>query len=134
MSKVSKQVQSQPIFSHLRRCWRRCHQQLTGKYRALEQSSRELQIAQDPEASGNHVAEMIISRFYAYVLCVALAAATSVAGQGNTIQDPSIGAASSDIQLVTIDLSDTPFNSVQVLRFFRLTRSTTIKLSRPAFS
>lgn len=80
------------------------------------QASRELRIAYIPVASSNHVAEMILSRYYWCVLCIALAAATSAAGQGSTIQDPSVGAASSDIQLVTIDLSDTPFNSVQVLR------------------
>ena len=64
--------------------------------------------------SSNHVAEMIYSRYHACAICIALAAAIGAAGQGSPSQNPSIAAASSDVQLITIDLSDTPFNSVQV--------------------
>ena len=64
--------------------------------------------------SSNHVAEMIHSRYHACAICIALAAAIGAAGQGSSSQNPNIAAASSDVQLITIDLSDTPFNSVQV--------------------
>ncbi|CAK0736661.1 hypothetical protein CVIRNUC_000782 [Coccomyxa viridis] len=57
---------------------------------------------------------MIYSRYHACAICIALAAAIGAAGQGSPSQNPSIAAASSDVQLITIDLSDTPFNSVQV--------------------
>ena len=50
----------------------------------------------------------------AVALCVTLAVATGAAAQAGPAAAPSVSVAPSDIQLVNIDLSGTPFNSVQV--------------------
>ena len=54
---------------------------------------------------------------FAILLCIALAASTGAAGQAGPAAAPSSSDASvagPDVTLVNVDLSDTPFNSVQV--------------------